>query len=403
MTRILTSAAPAALVAGSLMHASPAFAETEFSTDVSLGVSASTNPYLQTGPVNSSLSGSVTVTPRLTVTENVTSFTLSGFGHIEEYEENFQTNNSFGLSGGVDHSLSERTELRGRIGFDGSIIGVNTNFFNPPNVFDDNFLPPIADDIALNGTNQRRNSFQGGIGLSHSISELDSISLDVSATAIRFGDMVVQDQYNFFGQNVAYSRILSESTTIGASLGLSQVNYLGQSQGDSNVITPSLTFDQQLGPDFSVSGSLGASFTRVDNGLGKTSSTDFSGSLSLCRQAETSNFCLNASRQTLPSSFDGVRSQTTFGMGYSKTLTRNDDVSINVGYTRSSNPILGPIQVTNSSLEYVSATATLNHRFQDRISGFVSAGYNDSFQSGFSRRANKQVSIGIRISFGNDR
>ncbi len=403
MTRILTSAAPIALAAGSLLHAGPAMAETEFTTDVSLGVGVSTNPYLQTGPVDSSFSGSVTVAPRLTVTEDLTTFSLSGFGHIEEYESNFRTNTSYGLTGNVNHSASERTQLRGSFGYDGSITGVNDGFFNPPNVIDDNFLPPIADDIALNGLNQRRHSFQGGLGLSHSLTELDSISFDVSATAIRFGDMTVQDEYNAFSQNVGYSRVLSENTSIGASLGLSQINYLGQSQGDSNVITPSLTFDQNLGPDFTLSGSLGASFTRVDNGFGKTSSTDFSGSLSLCRQGETGNFCLNASRQTLPSSFDGVRSQTSFGLGYSKKLTRDDDISISAGYSRSSNPILGPVQIVNRSLEYVNAAATLNHRFAERISGFVSVGYNDTFQSGFSREANKQVSIGIRFKLGNSR
>ncbi|MEL6873843.1 MAG: hypothetical protein AAGM33_00045 [Pseudomonadota bacterium] len=404
MTSIMKSAAPLALASGSMILPAPALAETQFYTDVSLGAGLSTNPYLQNGPVDSTVSGSVTVVPRLIVTEDVTTFDLRGLARIEEFEEGFRTNTAYGIDGSVEHSLSDRTQLRARAGFRGSIVGVNSGFFNPPEVIDNNFLPPVADDIGLNGTNQRRTTFQGGVGISHSLSELDSISVDVSASAVRFGDAIVQDEYNFFSQNVGYSRVLSDTTSIGASVGLSQVNYLNQDQGDSSIISPSITFDQQIGPDFTLSGSAGVSFARVDNGpFGKTNSTDFSGTLSLCRQGQNSNFCLNGSRQTLPSAFDGVRSQTSVGLGYTRKLSRNDDLSISAGYSRSSNPVLGPTQVVSETLEYVRGSATFNHRFQDRITGFISVGYSDSYQQGISREANKQVSIGVRFRFGNNR
>ncbi|SIN60470.1 hypothetical protein SAMN02745824_0672 [Parasphingorhabdus marina DSM 22363] len=386
-----------------MILSAPAFAETQFYTDVSLGAGWSSNPYLQNGPQESTISGSVTVIPRLVLTEDVTTFDLRGLARIEEFDEDLRTNTAYGLSASVAHSLSERTQLRAQAGFDGSIVGVNSGFFNPPDVINENFLPPVADDIGLNGTNQRRTSFQGGVGISHNISEVDSISLDVSATAVRFGDSVIQDEYNFFTQNVGYSRVLSETTSIGASVGLSQVNYLNQDQGDSNIISPSITFDQQIGPDFELSGAVGVSFARVDNGpLGKTNSTDFSGSFTLCRQGQTNNFCLSGSRQTLPSAFDGVRSQTSVGLGYTQKLSRKNDLSINAGYSRSSNPVLGPTQIATETLEYVRGSATFNHRFQDRITGFISVGYSDTYQRSISREANTQASIGIRVRFGND-
>lgn len=403
MTRMMKSAVPLALASGSMICSAPALAETQFYTDVSLGAGWSSNPYLQNGPSSSSISGSVTVIPRLTLTEDVTTFDLRGLARIEEFDEDIRTNTAYGLDASVAHSLSDRTQLRARAGFQGSIVGVNSGFFNPPDVIDTNFLPPIADDIGLNGTNQRRTTFQGGAGISHSLSEVDSISLDVSASAVRFGDAIVQDEYNFFSQNVGYSRVLSETTSIGVSLGLSQVNYLNQSQGDSDIISPAITFEQQIGPDFNLSGSAGVSFARVDNGpLGKTNSTDFSGAFSLCRQGQSNNFCLSGSRQTLPSAFDGVRSQTSIGLGYSQKLSRKNDFSVSAGYSRSSNPVLGPNQVATETLEYVRGSATFNHRFQDRITGFISVGYSDSYQQGISREANTQASIGIRIRFGNN-
>lgn len=403
MTSILKSAAPLALASGSMILSGPALAETEFYTDVSLGAGWSSNPYLQNGPQDSSISGSVLVVPRLILTEDVTTFDLRGLARIEEYDEDIRTNTAYGLDGSVEHSLSDRTQLRARAGFRSTIVGVNSGFFNPPDVIDTNFLPPVADDIGLNGTNQRRTTFQGGVGISHNLSEVDSISVDASANAVRFGDSTVQDEYNFFSQNVGYSRVLSESTSIGASLGLSQANYLNQDLGDSTIVSPAITFEQQIGPDFRLSGAAGVSFARVDNGLlGKTNSTDFSGTLSLCREGPNSNFCLNGSRQTLPSAFDGVRSQTTVGVGFSRKLSRNDDLSISAGYSRSSNPVLGPTQVASETLEYVRGSATFNHRFQDRITGFISAGYSDSYQQGISREANMQVSIGVRFRFGNN-
>ena len=403
MTRILKSAAPFALAGGSIILSSPALAETQFYTDVSLGAGWSSNPYLQNGQSSSALSGSVTVVPHLTLTEDVTTFDLRGLARIEEFDEDIRTNTSYGIDGSVTHSLSERTELRARAGFRGSIVGVNDGFFNPGDVIDENFLPPVADDIGLNGTNQRRTTYQGGVGISHSLSEVDNISLDLSATAVRFGDTIVQDEYNFFSQSVGYSRVLSETTAIGATLGLSQINYLNQSQGDADIISPAITLEQQIGPDLVFSGSAGVSFARVDNGpLGKTNSTDFSGAFSLCREGETSNFCLRGSRATLPSAFDGVRSQTTVGLGFSRKLSRRNDLSLNASYSRSSDPVLGPTQVATETLEYVRGSATFNHRFQDRISGFVSVGYSDSYQRNFSREANMQVGIGITIRFGDN-
>ncbi len=148
------------LVAGTMLCAAPAMAETEFVTDLSVGVGASTNPYLENGPVESTASASISVTPRLTITDTTTTFNLRGFARIEEYEEDFRTNSSYGFDGSVNHALSERTQLRGRLGYRGSIVGVNDAFFNPPDVIDDNFLPPVADDIALNGLNQRRHTFR---------------------------------------------------------------------------------------------------------------------------------------------------------------------------------------------------------------------------------------------------
>ncbi len=374
-------------------------AETEFITDLSVGVGASTNPYLENGPVQSTASASISVAPKLIITESTTTFNLRGFARIEEYERDFRTNNSFGLSGSVDHALSERTELRGRLGYSGSIIGVNDAFFNPPDVIDDNFLPIVADDIALNGLNQRRHSFQTGLGISHSFSELDSVSVDVGATAIRLADSAVQDEFNAFNQNIGYSRVLSDRTSIGASVGFSQVNYLGQRSGDSTIITPSVNISHQISQDFNITASAGVSFARSKNIIGTTKSSDLSASFNLCRSNENNNLCFGASRQTLPTSFDGVRSQTSFNIGYSQQLNRDDSISLNGSYSRSSNSILG----TSENLDYLRSSVTFDHKFRERFTGFVSFGYSDSYQNSINRKANTQVSVGIRITFGNNR
>lgn len=387
------------LLAGTMLCATPAMAETEFITDLSVGVGASTNPYLENGPVQSTASASISVAPKLIITESTTTFNLRGFARIEEYERDFRTNNSFGLSGSVDHALSERTELRGRLGYSGSIIGVNDAFFNPPDVIDDNFLPIVADDIALNGLNQRRHSFQTGLGISHSFSELDSVSVDVGATAIRLADSAVQDEFNAFNQNIGYSRVLSDRTSIGASVGFSQVNYLGQRSGDSTIITPSVNISHQISQDFNITASAGVSFARSKNIIGTTKSSDLSASFNLCRSNENNNLCFGASRQTLPTSFDGVRSQTSFNIGYSQQLNRDDSISLNGSYSRSSNSILG----TSENLDYLRSSVTFDHKFRERFTGFVSFGYSDSYQNSINRKANTQVSVGIRITFGNNR
>jgi hypothetical protein len=387
------------LVAGTMLCAAPAMAETEFVTDLSVGVGASTNPYLENGPVESTASASISVTPRLTIKDDVTTFNLRGFARIEEYEEDFRTNSSYGFDGSVNHALSERTQLRGRLGYRGSIVGVNDAFFNPPDVIDDNFLPPVADDIALNGLNQRRHTFQTGIGLTQTLSELDSVSVDLGATAVRFSNSSAQDEFNSFNQTLGYSRVLSDRTSIGASIGFSEVNYLGQRAGDSTIITPSLNVSHQISEAFNVSASAGVSFSRSKNVIGSTKSSDLAASFDLCRSTERTDLCIGASRQTLPTSFDGVRSQTSFNIGYNRQLTRDDRINLSASYSRSSNAVFG----ISEDFDYLRTSATFNHDFNQRFSGFVSAGYSDSYQDGINRRANFQVGVGIRLTFGNNR
>ncbi len=386
-------------VAGTMLCATPALAETEFVTDLSIGAGASTNPYLEDGPVESTISGSISVAPQLTVTESTTTFILRGFARIEEYERDFRTNSNFGVTGSVDHGLSERTQLRGRLGYSGSIVGVNDAFFNPPDVINDNFLPTVADDIALNGLNRRRHSFQTGIGVSHSLSELDSFNADLGATAIRFANSAAQNEFNAFNQNIGYSRVLSDRTSIGASVGFSQVNYLGQRIGDSSIITPSVNVSYQISRDFNITASAGVSFARSKNIVGTTKSSDLAASFNLCRSNENNNLCIGASRQTLPTSFDGVRSQTSFNIGYRQQLNRDDSISLNGSYSRSSNSILG----VSDDLDYIRSSVTFDHKFRERFTGFVSVGYSDSYQDGINRKANTQVSVGIRLRFGNNR
>ena len=414
----MISASALAITAGSMLICGPAYSQSRFTTDVSVAGGIATNPLQSVDDTGTSGTVTVDIVPQLTVDDALTTYNIRGFARFVEYTRDIRSNNSFGLNGLVENRISEVTQLRANISYLTSIVGANDAFFAPiapvagsgvieqNPVIPDPLVPDLADDIGLNGFNQRRHNVQSGIGISSKFSPLDSVSANVSASAIRYDGSSFQDEYNYYTQNLSYSRRVSELGDIGASVTLGETNYLRQQIGDAFTVTPTITWSKRLSPTLNISTGAGIAYTRVQTGFGNRTSTDFSGSLNLCRTLEYSSLCFGASRRTLPSSFGGVRSQSSLDLSYSQRLSRRDSINASVSYSRSSNPILdnnafNPILDNNTqSLSYLRGFARYNRAFTDRLSGFVSAGYADTYQPDINRKANFQGNVGINYRFG---
>ena len=402
-----------------MLMSEPAYAQSRFTTDVSVAGGVAKNPVQSVDNTNTTGSVTVDVIPQLTINDALTTYNIRGFAHVVQYTENIPSNNSFGLDGLVQNQISEVTQVSANISYLTNIVGGNNAYFLPidptfaptnpagggvilPNVI----LPNLADEIGLNGFNVRRHNIQTGIGISTKLSPLDSVSANVSASAVRYNGSGLQSEYNYYTQSFSYSRRISELGDVGVSVSLGETNYLRQQTGDAFTVTPTVTWSKRLSPTIDISAAAGLAFTSVQTGFGNRTSTDFSGSLNLCRTLEYSSLCLAASRSTLPSSFGGVRSQSSIDVTYSQRLSRRDSISGSVSYSRSSNPILNnnsfsPALTDNSqSLSYLRGYARFSRAFSDRLSGFVSAGYANTFESNLNRKASYEGSVGINYRFG---
>ncbi len=402
------------LMLSTTAHASP---ETLFSTDVFLGAGYATSPYLTSGSARGSGTATVEVRPVLDVRTQSSSFRVEGSVRRVEFFREYDPTMSYSLAASGTGQVAQNTSVNGSLGFYSSRSGVNQSLYNIVDPGGTTTLPPsVVDDALINGANIRQRNFSANVGLSHRFTAVDSVNLGASASALRVPRGRGLDEYNYFTQSVEYARRLSDTTQVGLGVIVGESNYLRTRVGDGRTITPQLSITRNLPGDYVLTASGGASFSRFNDQVGRRSSTDLAGSLSLCRQRDLSNLCARIDRAVQPSAIGGPRARTTVGLAWGRTLTQTDTVSVTANYSRSgeafiiTNPVppAGPPTTpttpsfTRSTrpVDYVSLGANYDHRFTQRIAGFVSAGYSDTFQKGINRTANYQANVGVRIRLG---
>lgn len=377
-----------------------AFAETNFVVDTSLEAGLATNPFQTAGPSKSSVVITASVAPELEIRDARGSYRLRGRFRHEEYLRQYQSSQDYGVNFGMDRTIDERTRFAGRFGFDSSIVGNNDIFFgNVPGGTVDPALPPILDDVTLNGVRQRQESFSAVTSIVHRPSERDELTLAHSGSIIRFPGGLNRQDYNYFSQRLGYYRRLDANLSIGGSLNVAKTNYRRSALGDGRTITPHVNARLKFGPRWSVDVALGATFTRTQTILGRRSQTGITGSLNACYTVVRSAFCLDADRQSVPSSFDGIRTQSSVGASYNYRLSERSDIGARASYSRSSQPIAN----IGGSIETVALGVNYNRRISRQLSAFATGGYGDTFEPGRGRRANATVAGGIRYTFGERR
>lgn len=388
------------LAAGPVIAPAPAMAETSFVVDSSLEAGYVTNPFQSPGPSPSSAVITGSVSPELEVRDARGSYRLRGSFRHEEYLKRYRSSQDYGVNFQTERTFDARTQFSGRVGFESSIVGNNNLFLDGiPDVGADPNLPPILDDVTLNGVRQRQESLSAGLAFVHRPSERDELSLSYSGSMVRFPGVTARDEYDFISQRLGYFRRIDANLSIGGSVAVARTDYQRGTLGDGRIITPQLTARLRLGPRWTLSAGGGASITRTQTFLGRLTQTAVSASVDACYKESRSNFCLNLDRQAMPSSFDGIRTQTLVSANYNYRLSERTDVGARASYSKASQPI-GNV---GSSLESLSFGLNLSRTISRQLSVYANAGYGDTFEAGRGRRANAQVAAGIRFTFGDRR
>ena len=344
------------------------------------------------GDNTAALRGRVSISPFVEERTSRSSLRVSADASFSKYSRRYDDTIDLSTLVGYSNQLTRQLSIRAGASLNSSIGGLNnlnTLFQNPvPGVV----LPPV--DITIIGSQERTTQVGATAGLTYAINDKNTVSLGSSASVVRYPEASNRNEYSNISQSVSYSRVISPRISGGASVAVSRINYFGTDLGDALIVSPSLDANIRLAANWTLTGSVGVSISRVNIPFGTLNSTDLSGGLNLCRTNVRSDFCLNGSRSTAASSFNGIRTTSTIGATYSYRVNARDSISASGGYSRSS----VPRQFLGEPTDYLSASTSFSRRFSDRMTGQVSAGFR---RSDFRvTRSNAYASIGLNYSFG---
>lgn len=387
--------------------ATPASAQDRLTVDTSASIGIATNPFLAPGSTPAAISPTISVHPVWVSERQLTSLRVEGDVQGTFYNQGYGSNGSVSFRGSGMHKLSEYTTVSGALGYINTIVGTNNGVRVPVGAAAIPIGPELPNftDPALGAIGQRQHSYQGSGDISTMLTSRDQIGMGVTASANRFGSrggFSNLGDFNYASPNAFYSRSLSETSTVGASFSVGFSNYLGTRVSDATIYQPALTISRTVGERWTLKGSLGAAIVHLNETATQSrTTTSLNGTVDLCRRDNRLTACFTVLRQTTPSAFQGVRTQTsgTTVLGY--RVNAQDNVSLSAGYSHASNPlqriVVGGLR--DGSIDFANANVRYSHGFRPALSGFVTAGYAKAFGDGVKRDANLTSQVGVTYSF----
>ncbi|QUM72720.1 hypothetical protein ICN83_01935 [Sphingopyxis granuli] len=383
-----------------LFAACPAAAQTGSDVSVTASTAYDSNPFLAFGNDTETASFRLELAPSVYRSDGISSLKVSGRVEHVEYMRRYDSAQNLSANVAASHRISERLDATANFSISSSVS--TTDFVGPIGVGDEvgsGDLPlPIDNDITLLGDRQRRNQAAADATLRYTPSEFDEIRWSSSARANRYGAARLQDS-DYASQRLAYSRRINDGFMIGGLVDASISNFRDTRVGDARTLSPQLSVSALLGARLQASGSFGVAFTRTNLAVGRDTSTTFAGNATLCHKGSLSNFCVNGSRQVLPSAIGGVRKQTSAGATYSLRLSERETVQLGGSYSVASAPLAG----AGGDFESIRGYARYERLLNERTRLFASAGYSDASDDLGARRSNIQGAVGIVFKFGNTR
>lgn len=383
-----------------LFAACPAAAQTGSDVSVTASTAYDSNPFLAFGNDTETASFRLELAPSVYRSDGISSLKVSGRVEHVEYMRRYDSAQNLSANVAASHRFSERLDATANFSISSSVS--TTDFVGPIGVGDEvgsGDLPlPIDNDITLLGDRQRRNQAAADATLRYTPSEFDEIRWSSSARANRYGAARLQDS-DYASQRLAYSRRINDGFMIGGLVDASISNFRDTRVGDARTLSPQLSVSALLGARLQASGSFGVAFTRTNLAVGRDTSTTFAGNATLCHKGSLSNFCVNGSRQVLPSAIGGVRKQTSAGATYSLRLSERETVQLGGSYSVASAPLAG----AGGDFESIRGYARYERLLNERTRLFASAGYSDTSDDLGARRSNIQGAVGIVFKFGNTR
>ena len=406
MSKRITCAVPAAIVAGTIIFAVPAQADTTDFADLQAGIGYSSNPHLLLNS-SSSVFGRLSAYGDHTWRSGVGHTSLTAFVENTTYVNNYGSKQIFDLGAFTRQAVSSNVTVFGRLGFSGDFAGqlANRIYYVPggPPVTDPGEPPPPTSDYQdLLGLAGRQYRVQGEAGASIHTDPKGTLSLNAGAEHFWFSGSRAASDYTIYFGTVGYDRIVSEHTTLGGQLTLQHQDFA--SGRSANIFNPALRLHSQFSETITADLAVGA-LVIDENGNGRTStsvSPSFSGRI--CSTTANSRFCFHAAHDAQSQLTAGLVNSggrptvsTVVGASYYRHLSRDDTIQASfVGHhQRTVDNILGQ----NFTSTYLTGIVGYDHKIGQRLSIGLTAGARKLYQPGPdpSMDLNGMVSVRYRV------
>jgi hypothetical protein len=375
--------------------------------DIDGGVGYSTNPQLSFVDDEGSGFGRISLHAVHSRVSARSTTVLSGYVDNVSYFTGHGSQQSVDLSARHDTALSEKVRLFGDVDAsyqEGGQLGtriLGVPLVPPPPGGD--VTPPIlfpgggGDFLSVTGRTYR---LAGHVGGSFALGPRDSLTLTSGAERVVFhgGGGVNDSSYTTVPVSIGYDRQLSPRTTVGARLVAQDTEYDGPAS--VRVITPQVTGRVLLAERVTLSGAVGASFSRVDDGLVIRHSTGLSAQASLCGQGERDFYCARVSADQQTATVAGPAKSISAGIDYSRQLDANQSIQASLSAERYSTPISVISGRTFSSSSYYRAAGAYTRRIDQRLFGGVNLAARKLAQNGPDPKTDLNASLFIRYRLG---
>ncbi len=379
--------------------------------DVVGGVGVFTNPYNSVNAPDATLAATLEVRPTFRQIDGTDSFELQGLVQLRQFTKRFGLEDSYGLSGRMVSRRSDRLTLRADGSFayneSGYSNGLRSSlpFGSGDSVAPVNPLPGTGapfDDVTILGQRSRITSVSSTLGFDYRVTDRSIIAADVSGRALRFKAGAFGD-YDYLTEELRYSHILTDRTTVGAIVQFGQTDYRGVRLGDANSINGLLSVEHRFDERLRGSISAGVAVTKIRQQLGlpDVNLKAFVLRGQLCREGERTSFCFNAQRSPQPAANGSVRTAQSLGLDYSQRISPRERFSLSANYAHTSRSRVNVANV--SAVELAGASASYENDIRKNTAAFASVNFSKIYETGVSRRANFGANVGIRFKFGASR
>lgn len=376
--------------------------------DIRLGVEASKNPYLEQG--DTEVTGAVLAEfrPWLRQQSGRTTLDIEGSVQARQYSSRYGFEDNYRASARISHRASERLSLTAGTSISSSVArldGLDRLGSSPPvgpSLPVNPVSPILPDDYTVFGFRGRTTVADIVLGAQYALDARRSIGLDLDFQDLSYERANTSD-FRTYGAQGRFSQVVNETTSIGVIAGYRKTDYRRQLSGDATTLTAMGNVNHRLDTRWTLDASLGASRTKVDaTPLAPSGSwTSLSAQASLCRRDDRGNFCVDYRRSPQPSGLGSVRNTDLAGATYYRRLSERDRLSLGGSYSRSSGTT--GLSVVEPTVEYLSANASFERDFHQRLTGFVSASASKVWHEGISVEPSINVGAGIVLRLGQRR